>query len=41
MGHRVDDDLLLLTLTSQVMGSVTSWMAVIRRQPARNSPVVS
>ena len=23
------------------MGSVTSWMAVIRRQPARNSPVVS
>ena len=31
----------VLTLTSQVMGSVTSCIAVIRRHPARNSPVVS
>ena len=31
---------LIQTLTSQVIGSVTSWIAVIRRQHARNRPMV-
>ena len=31
---------LVQTLTSQVIGSVTSWIAVIRRQHARNRPMV-